>query len=81
MSVEYTDGKGRKYSSMASMLESAVEEVKEEVRADAERAARRETCPVHQQKATVKRTPNGFEIEACCEEFSEKIKAVALKSM
>jgi hypothetical protein len=81
VSIKYTDGRGRSYPDMASMLQSGVDELKDEIYADVERAVGRETCPVHNQKASVRRTQSGFAIEACCEQFSERANTVALDAM
>jgi hypothetical protein len=81
VTIKITDGNGRSFPDMASAMRSAADEVKDEIWTDAERAARRETCAVHNQKATVKRTRDGIEIGACCQEFSKQTEKAALDAM
>jgi hypothetical protein len=81
VSIKITDSSGRSYPDMASALGSAVDEMKDEMWADAERAAQRETCPVHNKKALVRRTRSGLDIEACCEQASERAEAAAAQAM
>lgn len=81
INIKITDSGGKSYPDIASAIRSGADDVKEEIYADVERAVRRLTCPVHNETASIKRTQSGFEIEACCEQFSDQAQAAVDRAL
>ncbi|HEV7944026.1 MAG TPA: hypothetical protein VGP17_14650 [Solirubrobacteraceae bacterium] len=79
--METTEDKGRRFNDPADGLMSAVDEELDSIFKDAERAARRQICPVHHQRPSVKRRRAGanyeLHIEACCEDAVARAEAAA----
>jgi hypothetical protein len=79
--MEITDGKGRKFNSLADAFESEIKGMIDNTLAAAERAIRGQICPVHQRRPSVQRHQTGskyeLRFEACCEEAKTRAEAAA----
>jgi nitrous oxide reductase len=76
LKMEYTGDDGRKYASLAEMMQAEADKVIAEQLAAIERAITAQSCPVHGGSASVVVTRTGdqvsYKIDACCEELAER---------
>lgn len=85
MSIRFTGSDGRSYPDAGSMMTAEVKRLIATKYDDAERAIRREVCPVHHQSPSLRRSQSGdktnFHIEACCEELTKRARTAFERAM
>ncbi len=79
--IKATGSDGRRYNSMADMLEAEGKRLIDDHVSAVERAIRSQRCPVHGEyaKAARQRTSRGvdFKISGCCDDLVERAQAAA----
>lgn len=76
LEIEYTGDDGRKYGSLAEMLDAEGNKLIDEAMAEVRRSIEAQRCAVHggRPSATVTRRGDqiSFEIEGCCDDLVER---------
>ncbi len=79
--MKITGSDGKRYDSMADMIEAEGKQMMDDHTAAVEGVIERERCPVHGESATVTRERRsdgiGFKIEGCCDQLVEQAQAAA----
>jgi hypothetical protein len=76
LEIEYTGDDGRKYESLAEMLQAEGSKLIDDTMTEVQRAIEAQRCPLHGRGPSATMTRSGdrisFEIEGCCDDLVER---------
>lgn len=76
LQIEYRDSKGRKHSSLESMVKAEMGKLVDEAARNIERAVRAQRCPIHGKAPSIAITKGreglSYAIDGCCDEAVKK---------